>query len=229
MPTKESSTGFKRDVCGVTFESSFRIVVPCRIVYGVSAEGSASRFESAEGAATPRLPGPSWFDPSACASSLCLKNALCSCASASRAAQHSSGVGRCRCGYGESGAPASDAAATATSLLGVAGVLTTADDAGFVFARERFTGVAVCFFAPGSGFTSTQASSVFTKFRAVLLVLGLLAGGVTGVPPRVPRRVAGAMMSATFHSKRRVARKTPEPTAVISSVWPISAVSNLMS
>ena len=80
------------------------------------------------------------------------------------------------------GAPASDAAATAASLLGVAGVLTTADDAGFVFARERFTGVAVCFFAPGSGFTSTQASSVFTKFRAVLFVLGLLAGASPGCP-----------------------------------------------
>ena len=66
VPTKESSTGLTAG--GLSFGSSVdppRATVPCRIVYGVSAEGSARTFESAEGDATPRLPGPSWFDPSA--------------------------------------------------------------------------------------------------------------------------------------------------------------------
>ena len=87
--------------------------------------------------------------------------------------------------------------ATAASVSGVAGVLTMADDARFVFAREPFTGVAVCFFTPGSGFTSTQASSDFTEVLAVLPVLAFLFGGVTWVAPRA-RRVVGAMSCATF-------------------------------
>ena len=175
VPTNESRTGFK---CGVVDVVS---LVPCRMVYGVCfpVDGNAS-VELA--IAVPRFPGPSWLLPSACASSLCLKNFEWSWESASRATQHSSAVGRVRVGYGESGGASEG---TIDDLLfGVTGLI------GF----PRFTEPGVVFFFV-SGLTSTHGTTVLTV--VVLLDLAFLAGGVTRGDPRV-RRSEGAIASASF-------------------------------